>query len=92
MDLPYLLFSTKGLYLELLADQDYPVSLFRILTMSTSSFTEQETKIHCQISEKNVSTVSLLRVYKHIFSDSMLVLLSAIFSLRFRLFVTLMKV
>ena len=91
--LPYLLFSAKGLYWEPLANQDFPVSIFRILIVSTSSFIEeQETKVHCKISEKNVSTVSLYRIYKLIFSDSMLVLLPDIFTLKFRLLVTLMKV
>ena len=83
----------KGLYLEFVPNQDYPVSLFRILIMNTSSIAEEvETRIHPRISEIKVGAVSLLRAYKQIFSDPRLVLLSHFFFPRFRLFVTLMKV
>ena len=89
--LPILL--PKGLYLEFVANQDYPVSLFRILIMNTSSIAEElETRIHPKISEIKVGAISLLRVYKQIFSDPRLVLLSHCFFPRFSLFVTLMKV
>ena len=52
--------------------------------MSTASIEELETKIQSRISEINVRTVSLLRVEEHIFSDPMLVMLSAFFSLVFK--------
>lgn len=81
----------KGLCLEFVANQDYPVSLFRILIMNTSSIAELETRIHPRISEIKVGAVSLLRAFKQIFSDPRLVLLSHLFFPRFRLFVTLMK-
>ena len=48
--------------------------------MNTSSIAEElEAKVHPKISEIKVRTISLLRVYKHIFSDPMLILLSEFF-------------
>lgn len=48
--------------------------------MNTCSTAEElEAKVHPTISEIKVRTISLLRVYKHISSDPMLVLLSDFF-------------
>lgn len=61
--------------------------------MSTSRIAEElETTIHSKISEINGRIISLLRVYEHLFSDPLLIVLPAFLSLRLKLFVTSMKV
>lgn len=76
-----------------LSSQDYLVRLFRILTVSTSGIADElETKVHPKVPERNIRTISLLRVYEHVFSVPMFVGLRGFFFMRFRLLVTLMMV